>query len=101
MITATVNSPAVKNRATRFFRAEDLPKGFEWVRMLTPLNYRLFIIDLYEALAKVAIHEGSPDSIIQLLDDWKATAEVDTNPELVAHLRTPRDKKTYREWKCT
>jgi len=95
-----MNSPLARQRATRFFKAERLPKGFEWVEMLTPLNYRLFVIDLYGALAKVAIHEESADSIVQLLDDWKATAEVDTNPELVAHLRTPREKKTYRDWKC-
>ena len=95
-----MNSPVAKKRATRFFRAEALPKGFEWVEMLTPLNYRLFVIDLYGALAKVDIHEESPDSIVQLLEDWKATAEVDSNPDLVAHLRTARDKKKYREWKC-
>jgi len=100
MVTAVMNSPAAKKKATRFFRTEGLPKGFEWVEMLNPLNYRLFVIDLYEALAKVAIHEASADSIVELLDDWKATAEVDTNPQLVAHLRTSRDEKTYRDWEC-
>ena len=99
MVTAVMNSPAAKNKATRFFKTESLPKGFEWVEALTQLNYRLFVIDLYQMLAKVAIDEEDAESIVQLLAEWKATAEVDTHPELVAHLRMPRDKKTYREWK--
>ena len=100
MVTAIMNSPLARQRAIRFFKTESLPKGFEWVEMLTPLNYRLFVIDLYEALAKIAIHDESADTLVQMLEDWKATAEVDTNPELVAHLRTPRDEKTYHDWKC-
>ena len=67
---------------------------------LLPVNYRLFIIDLYQALAKVAIHEASAESVLELLEDWEATAGVDAEPELVAKLQTPRDNKNYREWKC-
>jgi len=100
MVTAVMSAPTAKSRAARFFQTAKLPKGFEWVDDLSPVNYRLFIIDLYQALAKVAIHEATAESVLELLDDWEATAEVDAEPELAAKLQTPRSNKNYREWKC-
>jgi hypothetical protein len=100
MVIEAMSKPRIRQTATRLFEKEDIPKGLEWVAMLSPLNYRLFIIDLYAALAKAAINRESVDALYELLEDWKATAEVDANPDLAARLKTPRDKRTYREWKC-
>lgn len=99
MGAVAVASPEIREKAQEFFRSEKLPRGFEWVEYLSPLHLRLFVVDLHKALANALIHEGDSETLVQVIEDWKATAEVDADPELSQRLKMPREKKRYREWK--
>ena len=92
-------SPQLRHTASRFFSIDETPTGFEWVKRLSGLHYRLFVVELYQALANALIHQEDGEALRQVLEDWQATAEVDSNPRLIVKLRAPRSTKKYREWK--
>lgn len=100
-MVAVLDPPRLRRKATRFFETNDLPEGFEWVERLSRLHYRLFVVDLHRALADALIHKENGERLREVLEDWEATAEVDSDRELVAKLRKPRSEKRYREWKPT
>src|SRR5439155_11293761 len=71
------------------------PKGFEWVERLSRVHQRQFAVELYSALATFNISED-PNELVNLLEAWEATAEMDVAPEVAAQMRAAKD---YREWK--
>ena len=71
------------------------PKGLEWVDRLSHTHQRQFAIELYSALARLNVTEDISE-VIDLLESWEATAEMDVAPEVVEELQAP---KNYREWK--
>lgn len=97
-MVAVPDPPKLRRRATRFFTTNGLPTGFEWVEKLSSLHYRLFIIELRDALANAVIRKEDGDTLAAVLEDWEATAEVDANPELAHKLKSPRSEKQYRDW---
>jgi len=56
---------------------------------------------LHDALSGTLIHKGNGERLREVLEDWRATAEVDADPALSKKLKTPRQKKTYREWRSS
>ena len=90
--------PTLQRSAQKFFTKQELPEEFLWIEQLSPLNFRLFVVDLHNTLSEVLIHKRDGNALRQMVEDWQATAEVDANPELSKKLRTPRSKKTYRAW---
>jgi hypothetical protein len=86
----------VRRDAEQYFKAPQLPETFAFTNDLSPLHQRLFVRDLWEALARAAIDptEESLAELVDLVEAWEATAELDASPELLARIRAP---KRYRE----
>jgi hypothetical protein len=68
------------------FRESAVPESFEFFERLSPLNKRLFIIELWDALSRVAISGGdeSVHGLVDLIMSWEATADLDSAPEVIA-----------------
>jgi hypothetical protein len=71
------------------------PEQFAWIDRLTPAHQRQFAVELYSALARYNVTE-EVDELLELLESWEATAELDAAPDVGRSLRGP---KQYREWK--
>jgi len=71
------------------------PKAFRWIERLSSTHQRQFAVELYSALARLNVSEDFKE-VIDLLEAWEATAEIDAVPEVVEALKAP---KKYREWK--
>jgi len=89
-----------------------LPAALAWVDSLSPLHQRLFYFDIAGLVSRALLAAFTrqarrldddlarqlESSLDELLASWKATAEVDTNPELAEQLLRPTESKRYREW---
>lgn len=73
--------------ARDFFSEDALPPSLEWVSSLSPRHLRLFAVELNAALAA---REPDPYALEELIDSWKATAEMDSSPELRATIEGNR-----------
>ncbi len=96
--TATA-TPQLRKSAKKFFTSNETPAELGWIDALSPLHFRLFVVDLHNALSNALIDEGNADELSRTLDEWRATAEIDANPDLSKRLMMPRQKKHYRAWK--
>jgi hypothetical protein len=91
---ATTTPERLQEQVVSFFRKERLPASWRWYEGLTPLSQRRCAVDLADALKKSYV-TGRIEELEDLIDDWKATAEVEGSPEMQA---LPRRKKKYVEW---
>ena len=91
---ATVSPERLQEQVVAFFRKEKLPASWRWYERLTPRSQRQCAVDLADALKKSYV-TGRIEELEDLIDDWKATAEVEGSPEMQALLRR---KKKYVEW---
>ena len=82
----------LRDEAVDFFRVPDLPESLRWVDDLTPLQVRQFSVELADALKECLLRDDY-GALKVLLDDWEATAEVTSSPEIVAELRR---RKNYQ-----
>src|SRR5665213_193017 len=74
-MTATAR---LRERAETIFTQDELPAEFGWIAWLTPSHQRLFAGEFYVAWKSNA----SESEIVELLDAWQATAELDQSPEV-------------------
>jgi len=86
----------VRHDAERLFRESALPESFEFFERLSPLNQRLFVVELWDALSKIAISQerDSAEALVHLISAWEATADLDAAPEVAELIRR---KKNYRQ----
>ena len=94
-----ITAPVLRQKAQRFFNSAIIPKELSWAERLSDLHFRLFVVDLHKALSEALIHTGDGELLRQTLEDWYATAEIDSEPTLAKKLKTTRSRKKYREWK--
>ncbi|MCH7511449.1 MAG: hypothetical protein IIB19_03675 [Chloroflexi bacterium] len=94
-----IAAPVLRQKAQRFFNSAIIPRELSWAKRLSDLHFRLFVVDLHKALSEAFIHDGDGELLRQTLEDWYATAEIDSEPTLAKKLKTPRSRKKYREWK--
>ena len=85
----------LREAAIAFFREEELPDELWWVAELSPLELRLFTVDLADALKQATI-TGDDGDLEFLIGDWEATAEVIASPEIVAAIERSKDPTGYR-----
>jgi hypothetical protein len=91
-----VSSTTIVDSARTLFLSDELPEEFAWVDLLTPRHMRLFAVELNAALAS-----PSTEALNELLDGWKATAELDAVPELQKQINQRRSSTGFRsvsEW---
>lgn len=85
----------LRDHAVEFFRQPELPDSLRWVDDLTPLQLRLFAVELADAL-KDCLISGDYGELITVIEDWEATAEVTASPEINAAIERSRDETGYR-----
>lgn len=62
-----------------------MPTAFPWVRFLPREDMQLFVVELVETL-EAANPLGTPAPVVELIGQWRRTAEVHADPRLVAIL---------------
>lgn len=60
------------------------------------LHQRLFVLELWDVTARAAINpiERTVDELVELVEAWEATAELDSTPELIECIRAPKSTGT-------
>ncbi|MBC6449527.1 hypothetical protein [Actinokineospora xionganensis] len=66
--------------------ADVMPKAFPWVRFLPREDMQAFVVELVETL-EAAGSLGTPAPVVQLIAEWRHTAEVYADPGLLDILR--------------
>ena len=87
----------VTRDAVNFFRQSELPARWGWIESLSPVHLRLFSVELADALKEATI-TGDVQRLSHLLDDWQATAELDTAPEIVERIRQPKTRRPFESF---
>jgi hypothetical protein len=63
-----------------------MPKAFPWVRFLPKEDLREFVVELIDTL-EAADSLGNLAPVTQVIAEWRHTAEIHADPELLAILR--------------
>lgn len=74
-----------KDAAARTLLTEVIPVAFPWVRFLPKPDVQQFVIELVEVL-RAAEDLDNLSPVAQLLTEWKHTAEIHADPELLSAL---------------
>ena len=96
MVTMIADPQALERNTTGLWRNGPLPPELAWAEQLSQLHYRVFLVELYEAVGAACIHDDWV-RVVELLEDWEATAEVDANEELSKYLLSKPEEKDYQE----
>lgn len=91
MVT-TIDPEQVRDDALEFFRQSEVPERWSWVHALSPLNQRLFAVELADAIKQATI-TGDNEPLIQLVAEWQATAELDASPDVLEEVERPKERK--------
>ena len=83
LLRAVMSSPVI--RSTHLL--EILPKVFPWIRFLTDDDRTTFAQELIDVMDASEDLE-SPAPVLQLISEWRHTAEIYADPELLAALRS-------------
>ncbi|MGH3774057.1 MAG: DUF6247 family protein [Pseudonocardiaceae bacterium] len=74
------------DEAARSLVIKVVPEAFPWVRFLPTEDVRAFVVELVDTLrAADALENVAP--VLQLITEWRHTAEVHADPELAARVR--------------
>jgi hypothetical protein len=72
--------------AARTMLLDVIPEAFPWVRFLPREDVQAFLVELVSTLR--AVDElGSSGPVVQVITEWRRTAEIYADPELLATLR--------------
>jgi hypothetical protein len=88
-VVAVLDPEQVRNDALCFFRESAIPDRWSWVNSLSPVNLRLFAVELADAIKQSAI-TGDPGALTLLVAAWQATAELDASPAVLAEVKRPK-----------
>jgi hypothetical protein len=88
-MAAVLDPDQVRNDALCFFRESTIPERWSWVNSLSPVNLRLFAVELADAIKQSAI-TGDPRTLALLVAAWQATAELDASPKVLAEVKRPK-----------
>lgn len=61
---------------------EMLPQVFPWVRFLPPDDTMGFVSELVELMSS-GVEPGSPEVVLQIITEWRNTAQIHSDPELL------------------
>jgi hypothetical protein len=86
VLRAVMSNPVLRSQYLLDIR----PQVFPWVMFLPPedrIGFAQELIDVMDASARLAV----PAPVLTLIAQWRNTAEVWADPELLAILRSPRE----------
>lgn len=95
MVTASPEQ--IRDGAVRFFKRSEMSDAFGWVSLLSPVHQRLFAVELADALKQATITEDL-GKLIELFEDWEATAELDADPEVLEEVRRPKRRRPLSDF---
>ena len=72
-------SPELKEQTTGLWKRDELPKGLRWLEHLSPLHYRLCLVELKDAVSEACLTDDW-SRVAELVEDWEATAAIDALP---------------------
>ena len=87
----------LREDALAFFREPGLPESLVWVDDLDAFHQRLFAVELSDAL-KVALLTNDDRDLATLIEDWEATAEVLSSPDVVAEIMRPKQHRPLSDF---
>lgn len=83
LLRAIMNNPVVRSHHL----PDLLPQVFPWVRFLTADDRMTFVQELIEVM-DASEDLGSPAPVLQLITEWRHTAQIYADPELLETLRS-------------
>lgn len=98
----TIDREFVERQAedARVSLREEPPESLRWVNYLTPLHQRLFALEMSSAVSDYLMLKDTESAVrlVELLESWEATAELDANPDVAARIKASRETKEYVDW---
>ena len=89
--------PMVADSTRALYEHDELPDELLWINNLTPRHQRLFYGEVQLEWSRYCLTKN-PSGLVEFYEDWKATSEVDADPEHAAHLLGDHDEAEYEEW---
>ena len=88
-------SDRIAHDARSLFNEATLPDAFDFYSRLSPLHQRLFVVDVWQALSRCSIADSTESArdLLQLVEGWEATADLDAAPEVASALHAPKVRK--------
>ena len=86
-----VTAARLRDDAKALYEQPELPASCSFYDYLSPVNQRQFARDLWPVLAKAWV-EGTPDrlaELVEFIEGWMATADLDSDAEATAAMRKP------------
>lgn len=77
-----------RDATARSLLVDVVPEAFPWLRFLPREDVQAFVLELVDTLrAADSVRNAAP--IAQVVTDWRHTAEIWADPELLARLQSP------------
>lgn len=83
LLRAIMSNPVLRSRHL----LDILPEVFPWIRFLTADDQMTFVQELIEVM-DASEEVGTPAPFLQLIAEWRHTAQIYADPELLAILRS-------------
>lgn len=81
----------LQREAEKLYSQDSIPEEFGWIVWLSPGNQRLFAGELYAALQRKA----SDDEFSEMVDAWKATAELEHDVQAKSRIEQNRQSSQW------
>lgn len=77
--------------AKALYQKSEIPASLSFFERLSPLNQRQFSRDLWPVLTRAAMEptEANIADLVEFIDGWSATADLDADDEAAEELRRP------------
>lgn len=79
--------------------ADQLAHVLPWVKQLTEDERAALLADLAQACAQVR-QTGQPQTLLEVLEDWEATAQAMGDKPLTGRLLSPMTAQDYTPWEA-
>lgn len=76
-----------QNERARNLLTDVVPTAFPWVRFLHREDVQAFVMELVDTLEAVEGLDQNPAPVLQVINEWRNTAHVHADPELMGYLR--------------
>lgn len=89
-MVAAIPAGELRRQVEGFFQSEPPPESLAWVSDLSALHLRQFVVELSDALKRAIMHRDDTE-LLEVIDEWRATADLDAAPDVQAAVRRAKD----------